>query len=119
MAEEKAVVKRGRPFKKGEGGRKPGSVNLITKTVKEGVLAQFCDMQSNPDNPAYKFRLDKFAARYPRDFYAMAAKLIPTEIHARINKVELHVIRTGKDLPENFTPVSATDNGHSETIQHS
>lgn len=111
---ENKVVKRDTRFKKGQGGRKPGSQNIITRTVKETVLAVFNEIQDDP-----KVSLIKFAKKYPRDFYAIAAKLIPTEIHAKINKVELHVIRTGKDLPENFAPVSATDNGHSEAIQHS
>lgn len=103
-------------FKKGNSGRPKGATNLITRTVKEGVLSQFCNMQDDPNNEAYKNRLEKFAAKYPREFYAMAARLIPTEIHAKINKVELHVIRTGGDLPQNFAPVSATDSEHSEEV---
>ena len=105
-------------FKKGNPGKPKGATNLITRTVKEGVLAQFCSMQDDPNNEAYKNRLEKFAAKYPREFYAMAARLIPTEIHAKINKVELHVIRTGGNLPENFAPASTDDSGHGEAVQY-
>lgn len=108
------MLPRGKPFKPGEGGRPKGSHNRVTTTVKEAVLAAFNQLQDHPTRNLYNF-----GVKYPREFYALAGKLIPTEIHARINKVELHVIRTGKDLPENFAPVSATDNGHSEAIQHS
>lgn len=109
------LLPRGKPFAKGhKGGRPPGVQNKITTTVKEKVLAVFNEIQDDP-----KVNLKKFAQKYPRDFYAIAAKLIPTEIHARINKVELHVIRTGKDLPENFTPAATENNGHGETIQYS
>lgn len=105
-------------FIKGQGGRPKGSANKMTiemRTVKELVLAMFNEIQNDPKA---KWPLRRFADKYPRDFYAIAAKLIPTEVHARINKVELHVIRTGSDLPENFAPTSATDNGHSKEIQY-
>ncbi len=98
-------------FKKGQGGRKPGSKNHVTTTVKEALLVAFNQLQDHP-----KVNLYEFGVKYPRDFYALAGKLIPTEIHAKINKVELHVIRTGKDLPENFAPTATEDIGHSETI---
>jgi len=70
----------GKPFKKGEApGRPKGVQNKITRTVKETVLSVFNDLQADP-----KHNLKKFAENYPRDFYTIAAKLIPTEISAKI-----------------------------------
>lgn len=69
-------------FKEGHkktGGRQKGSTNKLTKTVKETVLAVFNDLQSDP-----KVNLLAFARNYPRDFYAIAAKLIPTEVSASV-----------------------------------
>lgn len=69
-------------FKEGHkktGGRQKGSPNKLTKTVKETVLAVFNDIQSDP-----KVNLLSFARNYPRDFYAIAAKLIPTEVSASV-----------------------------------
>lgn len=68
------------PFKKGEGVRPKGSTNHLTRTVKETVLAVFNDIQADP-----KVNLKAFAKRYPRDFYNIAAKLIPTEISGNID----------------------------------
>ncbi len=70
-------------FTKGQSGnpngRKKGEPNKLTKTVKETVLAVFNDIQSDP-----KVNLLSFARNYPRDFYAIAAKLIPTEVSASV-----------------------------------
>ena len=67
------------PYKKGKrktGGRKPGIQNKITVTVKQTVLEVFNEIQSDPKN-----NLLAFAKKYPRDFYQLAAKLIPTEVN--------------------------------------
>lgn len=66
-------------YKKGEGGRPTGVQNKITRTVKETVLKVFNDIQSDP-----KVKLSQFAKDHPRDFYAIAAKLIPTEVQATV-----------------------------------
>lgn len=79
---------RGKPFQKGQGGRPKGAVNKTTKTVKESVLAVFNDIQSD-----HKVNLKAFAKKYPRDFYQIAAKLIPTEINAKVNKIQLEIVR--------------------------
>lgn len=66
------------PFEKGKpktGGRQKGVQNQLTKTVKETVLDVFNKIQEDP-----KVNLEQFAKKYPRDFYTIAAKLIPTEI---------------------------------------
>ena len=74
------------PFAKGKsktGGRKAGVENKITKTVKETVLSVFNDLQQDP-----KYSLLTFAKEYPRDFYPIAAKLIPTEINAKVEEIK-------------------------------
>lgn len=66
------------PFEKGKdktGGRKKGVENKLTRTVKETVLDVFNKIQDDE-----KVNLEAFAKKYPRDFYQIAAKLIPTEI---------------------------------------
>lgn len=70
-------------FKKGSArGRPKGTPNKLTKSVKETVLAVFNEMQKDDDN-----NLKKFAQKFPRDFYAIAAKLIPTEITGTVKNV--------------------------------
>ena len=78
------------PFKKGVSGnskgRGKGSENAITKqmkTVKETVLNVFNQLQEDPETD-----LVNFAHKYPRDFHAIAAKLIPAEITAKVEHAE-------------------------------
>jgi len=79
----------GKPFEKGNTGRPKGAQGKLNKTVKETVLAVFNTLQDDPKN-----NLTKFAETYPRDFYAIAAKLIPTEISGKIdNKIKLTIVR--------------------------
>lgn len=75
-------------FKPGNKGKPKGAQNHLTKTVKETVLSVFNDLQADP-----KANLKAFAKKYPRDFYQIAAKLIPTEINAKLNKVTLEIVR--------------------------
>lgn len=70
------------PFTKGHGGRKPGATNLITRTVKQTVLEVFTDLQEDP-----KYSLRTFAETYPRDFYLIASKLIPTELTGSVKHI--------------------------------
>jgi hypothetical protein len=79
---------RGKPFSKGNTGRPKGAVNKTTKTVKEVVLAAFNDLQGDPKN-----NILQFAKENPKEFYQIAAKLIPTEINARVNKIQLEIVR--------------------------
>ena len=72
----------GRPFKKGEGGRPKGAQNQLTKTVKETVLSVFNELQGDEKN-----NLKSFAEKYPRDFYQIAAKLIPTELTGTVKTI--------------------------------
>ncbi len=82
------------PFEKGKektGGRKKGVQNQLTRTVKDTVLEAFNDLQSDPKN-----NIIAFAKKYPRDFYAIAAKLIPTEVKGNVNangKILLEIVR--------------------------
>lgn len=79
---------RGKPFQKGNSGRPKGAEGKLTRTVKESVLSVFNEIQSDP-----KVNLKAFAKKYPRDFYQIAAKLIPTEINAKVNKMTLEIVR--------------------------
>jgi hypothetical protein len=79
---EKANRVYGRPFQPGAPGRPPGTQNKLQKTVKETVLSVFNEIQADP-----KANLTAFAKKYPRDFYAIAARLIPTEITGTLRQV--------------------------------
>lgn len=59
--------------------RGPGK---LTKTVKETVLSVFNELQEDQ-----KHNLKAFAEKHPRDFYSIAAKLIPTEITGTVKTV--------------------------------
>lgn len=80
-------------FLPGNGGRPPGSTNHLTKTVKETVLKVFNEIQDDPE-----VKLIAFAKKYPRDFYAIAAKLIPQDIKADVNAV-VHVTKAIVQMP--------------------
>ena len=69
-------------FEKGQGGRPAGAMNKLTKTVKETVLAVFNELQGDE-----KHNLKAFAEKNPKEFYAIAAKLIPTEITGTVKQV--------------------------------
>lgn len=78
-------------FKKGKpktGGRKPGSQNKLTKTVKEHVLNVFNELQESEE-----YNLLKFAEKNPKEFYQIAAKLIPTEVDATVRDMTIKVVR--------------------------
>lgn len=71
-------------FKKGEprpenAGRKEGSINKLTKTVKERVLEVFNELQEDSEA-----NLLSWAKTEPTEFYKIAAKLIPHDINAKI-----------------------------------
>lgn len=71
--------------KKGErtpgSGRKPGTPNKITRTVKELVAGAVDAAQRDPAHPA---NLANFAVTHPKEFWQVASKLIPEEIKAAI-----------------------------------
>lgn len=61
-------------------GRPKGAQNKLTRTVRETILEAFNKLQEDP-----KVNIIQFAKDYPRDFYTIASKLIPTEIRGTIN----------------------------------
>ena len=71
---------KGKPFEKGNTAASGRGPNKITRTVKETVLAVFNDLQADP-----KHDLTAFAKEYPKEFYNIAAKLIPTEVQATVD----------------------------------
>ncbi len=83
-------------FKKGEtrpenSGRKEGSVNKLTKTVKERVLEVFNELQSDSEA-----NLLSWAKTEPTEFYKIAAKLIPSDINAKIEGKVITVVPPNK-----------------------
>ena len=71
-----------RPKREKTGGRKKGTPNKVTAPVKREVLRVFQRLQKDPN-----FNLLKWAKRSDdnaREFYKIAAKLIPTEIMAEL-----------------------------------
>lgn len=73
----------------------PRGKGKLTKTVKETVLSVFTELQGDE-----KHNLKAFAEKYPRDFYQIAAKLIPTDIKADVKhtgKVILQIERCSKN----------------------
>lgn len=71
---------KGKPFKKGEGGRPKGAVNKVTRTVKDALHAAFYELQDDPE-----VKLVEWGKKNPTEFYKLAAKLIPTEITATVD----------------------------------
>ena len=87
-------------FKEGhekKGGRAKGTPNKLTTTVKESVLNAFNQLQTDP-----KQNLAAFAKKYPRDFYNIAAKLIPTEMVGEVTN-EILIRVEYKDDPTETT----------------
>lgn len=70
------------------GGRIKGTPNKITRQVRELVLEVFNTIQDHPTA-----NLQSFAEANPKDFYAIASKLIPTDVNAKVNATEIKVIR--------------------------
>jgi hypothetical protein len=76
------------PKGKKYGGRTKGTPNKITKTVKQALLIAFNKLQKHP-----KANLYAWGRENPTAFYQVAAKLIPTEINATVDKVVVEVRR--------------------------
>jgi hypothetical protein len=76
-------------FKKGNPGKPKGATNKITRTVKDLVFDVFNDIQSHPTA-----NLKSFAESNPKEFYAIAAKLIPAELNSKVeNSGIIKVVR--------------------------
>ncbi len=76
-------------FVKGNVGKKKGTVNKFTKTVKETFQSVFNDLQANPET-----ELKTFAINHPVEFHKIVSKLIPTDVQAEI-KGTINVPITG------------------------
>ena len=82
-------------FRKGNKGKPKGAEMHLTKqmrTVKEAVLIAFNELQEDKNH-----KLIAFAKKYPRDFYQIAAKLIPSELKATVETEEtIYLVGYGK-----------------------
>lgn len=78
----------GKGSKPGErrGGRKAGTPNKLTKTVKEAFEQAFNVMQEQRG-----VKLGDWGKANPTEFYKIAAKLIPSEINAKVSTQETAV----------------------------
>ncbi len=73
-------------FKAGNPGKPPGTLNKLTRTVKETVLAVFNELQEDP-----KVNLAAWAKEEPTEFYKIAAKLIPQDIKAKVETEQIQI----------------------------
>lgn len=72
-------------------GRKEGSVNKLTKTVKERVLDVFNQLQEDSEA-----NMLSWAKEEPTEFYKIASKLIPAEITAKVEGKIITVVPPSK-----------------------
>lgn len=63
-------------------GRKAGTPNKVTATVKSVFEDTFKQLQKDPKKP---HALANWAQAEPTEFYKLAAKLIPTELKGELN----------------------------------
>jgi hypothetical protein len=61
-------------------GRKKGVPNKLTKSVKDAIAEAFNELQGDPNA-----NLTAWARRNTTEFYKVAAKLIPAELHAHVH----------------------------------
>lgn len=75
---------------KKHGGRKKGTPNKITQSVREGYEKVFHALQRNEDA---KHTLLNWAQKNPTEFYRLASKLIPLQVQGemehRIKSIEV------------------------------
>lgn len=71
----------GRKFEKGNPGKPAGATNHVTRSVKEVIAKAVQDAQADPKHPA---NVANFSKEFPREFWQVAAKLIPEEIRAAL-----------------------------------
>ena len=57
------------------GGRKKGSINRITRSIKEVITDAFHEMQLKPG-----VNMLEWGERNPTEFYRLASKLIPLQL---------------------------------------
>ncbi len=71
-------------------GRQPGSKNILTKTVKENLVAAFEGMGGLPE-------FTKWARENPKEFYPMYIKLLPVEVNGsgEDGQVIIEIVKLG------------------------
>lgn len=76
-------------------GRKKGTPNKLTKTVKEAFENAFNAMQEQPG-----VKLEEWGKENPTEFYKLASKLIPSEINAKVSAHEssLDLLEKGRRI---------------------
>lgn len=79
---------------KKSGGRKKGSQNKFTKTVKSVFSNVFHDLQNDPEA-----KLSVWAKENTTEFYKLATKLIPTELTGEDGKSLFHDITLNTNRP--------------------
>ena len=82
-------------FQKGQGGRKPGSQNKVTKEFKELVKETVNQLEADKET-----NLLSFSKKDPKTFWQIAAKLIPTELSGKIELHEPVIIDCINDNPD-------------------
>lgn len=70
-------------------GRPAGVPNQVALTVKETVWNAFLELQKDPEA-----NLLAWGKKNPRDFYVIAAKLIPTELAVKAEITEIEISKT-------------------------
>lgn len=75
-------------FQKGNKGKPIGATNKITRTIKEAVFDTFNELQEDPHA-----KLLAWGKKNPTKFYELAAKLIPTEVTAKVEQTTIKVVR--------------------------
>jgi len=111
--ETQKPIKSDRPWLFGPGnkGKPPGTLNKLTRTVKEVVLDVFNKLQADEESPA---NLHNWALTEPSEFYKIAAKLIPTDIKAEVTQVReiaLKVKRGAESITDIDHEIIANDQG--------
>lgn len=96
-------------FKPGNPGKPKGATNLVSRSVKDCVLEAFNEIQKDPDH-----KLISFAKKYPRDFYNIAAKLIPTEVSGQITNKQIHIVYGNNISRDSYSPLRAVNGSQSE-----
>lgn len=89
MESQKKVV--GKPFEPGNPGKPKGAVTKTNKLVKDFVAEVFETLQNSDEAKQKKADLLGWAQDNPKDFYTIAAKLIPLQMDIAGKVVHEHI----------------------------